>query len=73
MTTKKPCPVCGKIFNENTLIFHIRKTAMAEIYEAYCNEVFEETVTLSQDYIRKVAPHQNYIEENSVTIQKFTI
>lgn len=70
---KKPCPVCGKVFNENNLIFHIRKTAMAEIYDVYCNEVFEETVTISQAHIREVAPHQSYIEENSVSIKKFTI
>lgn len=71
MKTKKPCPVCGKIFNENTLIFHIRKTAMAEIYEAYITEKIEEGVTLA--LIDDIAPHQYYIEQNSVTIQKFTM
>lgn len=67
MMNKKPCPVCGKVFNENNLIFHIRKTAMAEIYLAYQND------DIGIFPVKGIAPHQYYIEQNSKSVSKFTI
>jgi hypothetical protein len=64
---KKPCPVCGKVFTDKTLIYHMRKTAMFEIYVAYQND------DIGIFPIKGLAPHQYYIEENSKSVSKFTI
>ncbi len=72
MTNNKTeaCPVCGKVFKQGGVIFHMRKTQVFEIYEAYKNKTLERAM---RGDISLIAPHEDYIQKNSKTTQVFEI
>ena len=61
---KIKCPVCGFEMPEKSLIFHIKKRATFEVYDAY---------TKGQKVLLDFAHHEAYIQANSTTERVFKI
>lgn len=62
---KAKCPVCGLEMPKKSLIYHIRKKAVFEVYDAY--------VGPTDTSVIDICPHQTYIEENQTSESKFRI
>lgn len=63
-STKIECPACGKPVLKSTLIFHMRKKAVFEVYEAH---------KTNTDISALSCPHEVYIQDNQVLEPKFSI
>lgn len=61
MNQRIKCPVCDKEMESKSLIYHFKKKAVFEVYNAYTSPVALDI------------PHQKYIEKHSSMVTKFTI
>lgn len=65
-TTPQICPVCGYKTKKGSLIFHMKKKAVFEVYQWVTTGPYPETKI-------EECPHEQYILDHSIAQTKFTI
>lgn len=62
-----PCPACGRMMHPDSLIFHMRKKAVFEVYDWFNKR------PIDQISFEKECPHEFYIRANQTLEPKFSI